>query len=202
MAELAVADVVGFTGGRLVDSGPTGETARMLTAALSVARRETQWPVSPARTETITIDGPGSRVLWLPTLKLNSLNSVSEDGTVLDVSTVAPSAGDGPDMLRRVSLRKKSKGWWSAEYGAVVIAMNHGFTEVQAADWRQAILSMVDQMSLLPVKASGMSNFGQTRKEVDDVVYGWAPYAAMAEEVIFSISSIINKYRLPDVEFM
>lgn len=203
MAELNAGDVSNFTDGRLADTGLTGETARMLMAALVVARRETYWHVSPAKTETITIDGPDSRVLWLPTMKLNTLTSVTEDGTLLDLSTIAKSAGDEPGTTRRVSLRKKSKGYWSGEYSALVIAMNHGFTEAEASDWRQGILSMVDQMSLVPVSSgTGVSGLGQTRKTVDDVTYGYQPYITMAEEVLFSVHSIIDKYRLPGIEFL
>lgn len=203
MPELAVADVVNFTGGRLPDDGPTGETQRMLDAALQVARRETMWHVSPERSDEIEMDGPNSRILWLPTLRLVELDSVIEDDVELDLSAIKVSKGDGTDMLRRVALRKTSRGWWSGEYGAIVVSMTHGFDEAAADDWRQAILSMVDQMSLIPVKAStGMSDFGQSSYRVDDVQVGYNPYATIAQEIVFSIGNIIDKYRLPHMELL
>lgn len=201
MADISTDDLVAYTGGRLADDD---ETVRMLAAALTVARNKAGWPVSPPRTETITIDGPDSRVLWLPTMKLNTLTSVEEDGTALDLSTITRSVGDGPLQRRRVALRKRSGGWWTGEYGGLEIVMTHGFTEAEAVDWRQAIMSMVDQMSLLPVSAAtGASSFGASSLRVDDVQVNYAnPYTSMAEEVAFSYDHILCTYELAPVELM
>lgn len=202
MAEIAAADVQTYTGGRL--QAADVEVIRMLAAALTVARNHVGWHVSPAKTETITVDGPGSRILFLPTMKVNTLTSVTEDGTLLAADTISASVGDGPLMRRRTALRKAGGGWWTAEYGGIVIAMNHGFAEADAGDWRQAVLSMVDQMSLLPVSAAtGGSSFGQSTLKVDDVTIGYSnPYAAMAEEVIFSVAHLLCTYELAPVELM
>lgn len=202
MTELSVADVETYTNGRL-DAGDA-EVARMLAAALQVARREAQWHVSPVRAAvSMTLDGPDSRILFLPTMKVTTLTTLVEDGVTLDVATIKVSAGDGAYMRRRTALRKPAGGWWSCEYGAIELTMSHGFTEDEAADWRQAILSMVDQMSLLPVKAStGTSAFGVKSERIDDVYMTYDTYAAMADEVLFSVAHVIDGYRLPPVEFL
>ncbi len=84
--------------------------------------------------------------------------------------------------------------------------MQTAFTRVQkqAADWRQAILSMVDNMSLIPVSAGmGASSLGLKSKEIDDVQYQWATdYTAMAQDVLFSYMHILDDFRLPAVEFL
>lgn len=200
MPELSPSDVEAYTSGRLRAVDP--EVIRMLAAALSVARREAGWHVSPMKTETMTLDGPGSRVLWLPTLKVTTKPTIVEDGVTLDVATYAASAGDGPGLPRRVALRKTSRGWWTDTYGGISVTMTHGFSETEAADWRQMILSLVDQMSLVPVSGgTGVSEFGLTGKRIDDVDYRYNAYAAMAEEVIFSVCNILDDYRLPSVEY-
>lgn len=203
MGELTAGDVQTYTSGRLTSGD--GEVQRMLNAALMVARREVGWFVSPVEEDyEVTLDGPDSRVLWLPTLKLVTLTSIVEDDVSLDMSTVRASTGDTPGRNRRVAVRKRSGNFWSDEYGSIVVTMDHGFTEAEAVDWRQAILSMVDQMSLLPVRAAtGSSDFGVASKRIDDIQLNWSsPYAAMAEEVIFSIGHIIDKYKLADLEFL
>lgn len=201
MAELTPEDVETYTNARLDKDDP--EVIRMLAAALQVARRETMWHVSPVRTAvSMTLDGPGSRVLFLPTQKVTALTSVTESGTLVDPDNVSMSVGDGTDIRRRVALRKSGGSFWSAEYGAIELVLSHGFTEDEAADWRQAILSMVDQMSLLPVKASsGTSPFGVKSERIDDVAYTYDTYAAMAEDVLFSVQHVICGYKLPSVEF-
>lgn len=203
MAELTSTDVSDFTDGRLNEDDE--EVKRMLEAALLVARRECGWHVSPViEGDVVTLDGPDSRVLWIPTMKLVTLNSVEENDTSINVADVRASTGDTPMRPARVALRKRSKSFWTDEYGWIVVDMDHGFTEDEADDWRQAILSMVDQMSLLPVQsATGSSDFGVAGKRIDDVQMTWSnPYAVMAEEVMFSASSIICRYRLPDLEFL
>ena len=178
----------------------------MLTAALVVARRYCGWHVSPVNLgQSVTLDGPGSKVLWLPTRNVVTLTSVTEDGTLLDLTTIAMSRGDGPGTDRRpVALRKKTcPKWWTCNYSGLVVVMDNGFTEAQAADWRQAVLSMVDQMSQMPVLASiGQSPIGMRTKDIDDVRYQWQPqYGVLAENVIFSVTNILDDYQLPTVEF-
>lgn len=201
MAELNADNVADFTHNR--DLGGDDEVVRMLAAALAVARQKVGWHVSPVKTETMTLDGPNSRVLFLPTMKVNTLTSVEEDGVTLDPSTISRSAGDGPYQRRRVALRKRSGGWWTGEYGGIEITMNHGFTEAEATDWRQAILSMVDQMSLLPVSAATGGGSLQSSLRVDDVQIGFVnPYTSMAEEVVFSMYHILCTYELAPMELM
>jgi hypothetical protein len=201
MAELAPADVSAYTKGRLAPDDP--ETQRMLNAALQAVRREVGWHVSPVLpNQAVTIDGPGSRVLRLPTMKITELTSVTEDGIGLDPTSVAASAGATALMPEQVRLRKRNGSYWTDQYSGIDIVMSHGFSETEAIDWRQAILSMVDQMSLIPVKAAtGMSDFGQRSWRVDDVQVAYNPYAALAEDVLFSAGNIIDKYRLPTLEF-
>jgi hypothetical protein len=205
VAEISGADLQAFTKGRLQASD--AEVLRMLAAALAVARRYAGWHVSPVRlADGITVDGPDSRVLMLPTRKIvgGQPTSITEDGTLLASGTYKASVGDGPGLSRPIAVRKTGGGYWSAEYASIVIVMDHGYTEIEAADWRQAIMGMVDQMSLVAVTAGmGVSPLGLKTKEIDDVRYQWAnSYSAMAEDVLFSFAHILDDYQLPAVEFL
>lgn len=197
MAELTGVDVEEFTSGRLQASSEQVEL--MLQAALVVCRRRTGWHVSPVISEELTLDGPESRVLWLPSQKVVSVISVAENGTPLNVSTVNWSRATN----RHAAMRKRGGGFWTGEYGGIEIEMEHGFSEFEAADWRRAVLSLVDQMSLVPVKATtGFSEAGLRSKQVDDVVYRWDSYVAMAEEVVFSVENTLANYALAWMEFV
>ena len=84
MPELTTADVEQYTGGRLDKDHP--ETISLLARGLGAARRFCGWHVTPVQTDTDRVlDGPGSRLLRLPTLRLNALTAVTEDGTELDM---------------------------------------------------------------------------------------------------------------------
>lgn len=195
--ELNTVDVQDYTAGRLQAS--SDRVDKMLKAALLVARRHSQWHVTPVREdEEITLDGPDSRVLWLPSRKIIDITSVTENGTAIDLARLTWSKGD----LRPVAMRKRSGGWWTDQYQSIDIVMTHGYAPAEAEDWRQAVLSMVDQMSLLPINStSNTSDFGLRSKQVDDVTYRWDSYVSMAEEVAFSVDSILCSYSLPVVEF-
>lgn len=196
--DITVDDVVDYTNGRLEDND---ETQRMLDAALAAARRDVGWHVSPViEGDVKTLDGPQSRVLPLPTKRLLNLISVVEDGVNLDLAGLRWTAV--PDYVARV--RKRSDAYWSCNYASEVVTMDHGYTKAEAGDWVQAILTMVDQMSLLPVGgASGRSNADLIRKQVDDVEYQWGNVImSMAEQSLFSVSHVLAQYRLPPVEYM
>lgn len=173
----------------------------MLAAALTVARRQVGWHVSPVRLgEQFIIDGPDSRQLPLPTRKVVELTSVTERGTALNVADLEWPAGGPPGILERpIVVRKRSGGFWSGAYQAIEVTMDHGYTEAEAADWRQAILTLVDQMGSL----SGRGETDLISKKVDDVTYTWGnAYTAMAQDVIYSVSSVLDNFMLPRLEFL
>lgn len=197
MTELTAADVEAFTKGRLADDDGDGEVTRLLNAALAAARRYAGWHVSPVReADEITVDGPGGTRLKLPTKRIISVDSIEEDGETLATDTYVLSA-DVPGLLVR------RRGCWTREFSGITVTLDHGYTEDEAADWRQAILTMVDQMSLIPVSGSGRSNLDLTRKRIDDVEYQWSDgkLAALADGVLFSVESLLFEYRIDPVFF-
>ena len=135
---LIPADVATFTGGRL--DAEDDRVAQLLTDAVSDARALCGWHVTPVRTATITLDGPGSPLLVLPTLRMTGLASVVEDGIELDVSTLAWSS--------RGLVRKKSGACWSGQFSSITVVFEHGIDAADAAGWRRAVLSCVDRRSL------------------------------------------------------
>ena len=134
---LTAADVVTYTGSRLDE-----EAAQVwLTRGLAVVRRWCGWPVTPAvEDDEVTLDGPGSRLLVLPTVHVTELSAVVEDGVELDVDALLWSA--------RGLVRKASGALWSADYRAIVVTMTHGYAA--APDFDAAVLSLIDRMSLAP----------------------------------------------------
>ncbi|EFG75250.1 hypothetical protein HMPREF0591_4813 [Mycobacterium parascrofulaceum ATCC BAA-614] len=119
-------------------------------AARSAARRFCGWHVTPVREDDeVTLDGPGSVLLVLPTLRLIKLTSVVENGVELDVDT---------DLFvsARGLVRKRCGAWWSRNYGSIVVTMTHGFpadvdaddNEPNAADFNAAVASIAGRSPL------------------------------------------------------
>jgi hypothetical protein len=79
--------------------------------------------------------------------------------------------------------------------------MTHGYPEAEAADWRYAVLSMVDEMA--QIQMSGASSPDIVSKKVDDVTYRWADrYSNAADASLYSFMSTFDSYRLQPLEFM
>lgn len=154
--------------------------------ARSAARRFCGWHVTPVRQDhEVTLDGPGSPLLVLPTLRLVELTSVVEDGVALNVDA------DLHVSLRGL-VRKRSGACWSRHYASIVVTMTHGFAAVAdddddddaAADFNAAVASFAER-----------SAAGRRPNVVGPVQW---PVEAMAASAAFSVveQGLLEQYRL------
>lgn len=92
--------------------------------ALSVASSEIRshcgWSISE-ETATLVLDGPGSRNLWLPTLKLTAVASVKANGDLLSLDAQYDWTGYGKLIHR---------GCWPSKPRSVEVEFTHGYAEV------------------------------------------------------------------------
>lgn len=185
MAELELNDLPNSVRDRFENDA---DAQAALDAALVAARRYCRWHVSPLlEAAEVLLDGPCGALLDLPTRKLVDLTEVTEDGTARDVTTL--------DWSENGSVRKQSGACWSCRYRSIAVTMDHGYTEAEAADWRQAILTMIDDMSSPNAENAGPL----VRKKVDDVEYQWD---AAAEQALLSVGYVLDSYRLFPVLFV
>lgn len=140
MPELTTAQVATYTGGRL--AADSLETSRLLALALEAARDYCRWHVAPVRAaDPFVLDGSGTAVLLLPTLRLQSLDSIAEDGVSLDPASLRRSAAGH-------RLQKRSGAAWTAEIGSIEGTMTHGLAAAPKFD--QAVLMLLDRLSYYP----------------------------------------------------
>lgn len=156
-------------------TAPTAPTSQDV--ARSVARRFCGWHVTPVNEDdVVTLDGPRSPLLVLPTLRLIELGGVVEDGVTLNVANLHWST--------RGLVRKKSGANWSRNYGAIVVTMTHGFEAAEALDFTAAVSSYAE------------------RSEASDKPRVVGPFQwdskAMADGSAFSVveRSLLEQYRL------
>ncbi|WP_280335476.1 hypothetical protein [Nocardia wallacei] len=100
----------------------TGLDELRLAAIVREVRDYCGWHIAPAIDETLTVDGSGGRVQHLPTLLLNSVASVTENGTEL--------AADAYEWSADGSLRRCGYWYWTRRYRGVVAVVNHGYAAV------------------------------------------------------------------------
>lgn len=188
MPELAAADLAAYTGNRLAVGD--SQTAVWLNRALLAVRRYCGWHVTPVRTDSnVVLDGPGGRVLSLPSLRVVEVTALSENGTALDVA-------DDIDVSATGLVRKVSGGSWTSRYGGITVTMQHGYDD--AADWQSAVLELADRMSQMPGTVVGNSG-PMVGKKVDDVEYRWAlTIGDPANQSLFDMinHTLVDPYRL------
>jgi hypothetical protein len=176
MSELAPADLSAYTQGRLSASDPNTQTV-LSAALAQVRHycQWNVCPVITG--DTVTLDGPGqwggytvglgalsggsyytgtgtlrrSRVggntLYLPTKRLQSISSVTEDSVALDVSTLQFS--EHGEVIKTADAGNGNGLRWSVNYRSIQVTFTHGWTEAEAADWRRIVLAVADRMSLV-----------------------------------------------------
>lgn len=160
-------------------------------AVLAAARRYCGWHVSPVKTgDVLTLDGPGSCVLDLPTRRLSAVTSVTEDGASLDVTKLNWSSTG--------VVRKRSGAAWSGWYRSIVATITHGYAEEEAADWRKAIVDMVTEISYAVSNTSGETSGPLKRKRVDDTEEEWSD---RSDEAVYLVGNVLDEYRLQTVMF-
>jgi hypothetical protein len=131
---LSVLAVEAFTQGRL--NRDDEETERQLDAALAAARIYCGWHVTPALTEqTLTLDGPGTAVLALPTLRMTAVTEVTEEGVELEDSRI--------EWSSRGLIAKASGLPWTSKMGAITVTIDHGYDT--APDFDSVVLSAIDR---------------------------------------------------------
>ncbi len=178
--EPSVDDVIIYTGGRLEDDDAT---ARLLAAALSQVRSYCCWHVTPVKVDhEVTLDGPGTRVLELPTGLLLELSELTEDTRALDVDTLLDWSADG-------LVRKKSGAFWSRRYRGITATMTHGY-DTPPPDWVEVVLTMVDRLSM---------NVGQTQSTMNAGPYSVGFFPTPGKALDDTMRQMLEPYRLHSV---
>jgi hypothetical protein len=101
-----------------------------LIEATEIIRRYCGWHIAPAITETRVIDGPGTSLLMLPTLRLTAVTALTEQqrGRGAAVRTLVPA--DDLEWSEAGIVRKHGGGYWTARMRGISITYTHGYAEV------------------------------------------------------------------------
>jgi hypothetical protein len=148
-----------WTGGKVQAADP--RVGPLLAGASAGIRRWCGWHIAPVLEETLTGDGPGGRLVLLPTGRLLSVLSATNAGADVDV--------DGLDFSRHGMIELHEGGAWSSRFGTVSVRVRHGWDLVDVPDVAQIIKQ---------VTANALSSpMGATREQAGTVSVAWATTA-------------------------
>lgn len=116
-----------------------GDPALLLAAAEAAVRAYCGWHIAPVRTEDVVVNGSGGQVLGLPTMLLETVNTITEDGATVAVSDVSWS---------RVGYLHRTQPWTSSLRG-VTANITHGYDDVPA-EVRAVVLSVAARAVVSP----------------------------------------------------
>jgi hypothetical protein len=109
-----------------------GEETAALLAASAVIRGYCRWHIWPQLSETFVIDGPGTRLLRLPTREVSAVASIVEtqrgSGQVPITLTVATDV----DWSRNGTVERVDGHCWTRKMRGVTVTATHGFLELPA----------------------------------------------------------------------
>lgn len=180
MTSPVVPPLLDLTAFNLLVAGTGLEQAR-LSGIVREIRDYCGWHIAPAIDETITVDGSGGTVQQLPTLRLNSVTSVTENGTELG-ATVYEWSYDG--SLRRC-------GYWTTRYRGVVAEVNHGY-ETVPENLVSVILDAASSAIATPVGDNVSENEPETMGP-----FSWGGKDSRGVEFTDAQRRILDRYRIP-----
>ncbi|QOP66600.1 head-to-tail adaptor [Microbacterium phage Lahqtemish] len=175
------AELSAYTKGAISPSD--GRSQLILDGATEAIQRYAGWNIAPPEDVTVTLDGGGS-VLYLPSLKVNSIASITADGTLLNLADYEWSRRTG-------NVRRKDHCRFPDVWGGVVVVFNSGYTDVPK-DLKNVVLQVASIALSSPT--------GATREQAGQVAMSWAvtaPGVSGGLSLLDRDLATVNLYRLP-----
>lgn len=162
---------------------PTDERSQLLLdGATQAIQRLAGWNIAPPEDVTVTLDGGGT--LYLPSLKVNAITSLTVRGKTVPVTDL--------EWSRRTGNVRFIGGYGFPEvWGGIVITFNSGYAEVPAD-----LKNIVMQVSSVALS----SPTGATREQAGQVSVAWAttaPGVSGGLSLLARDLAIVNSYRIP-----
>lgn len=148
------AQLEAFTKGKIKANDSRVQVA--LAAVSADIRREAGWHIFPRVTDhALVLDGPGGRILSVPSMKIHAVHSIVQEGEPLDLAQV--------DVSRDTGLMERRDGTWTRRYGQLVVTLDHGF------DKADELVQMT-----LNITARGLASpMGATREQAGALSVNW-----------------------------
>jgi len=175
-------DLAAYSNGAVSAADPRAENS--LAGVSAAIRNYCGWHVTPSLSELLTLDGPGGRLLSLPTKYLTAVSSIVEDETVLADKSDFRWSADG-SVKRLAAL-------WSDDFRIIDATITHGYPTARA----------VKAVALAVVTRELSSPTGATREQAGAVSVSWAlsaPGVSGGIALLAHEREILDFYRIESV---
>lgn len=136
------------------------------------------WRIAPQETVALTLDGPGTRVLLLPSLHVTDVVSVTEDSTTLTPDTDYTWSESG--ALRRSSC-------WPDQYRVITVEFTHGYET-----WPLDVQAVIDRLAARSLEGASIYT------QVGQVSYATGSDGLPAVGAPTPVDlAVLNRYKLP-----
>lgn len=173
----------------LPDLATTGDLTKLMSGDAAASVRQAQravrnycgWHIAPVVTETLKLDGDGSRVLFLPSLKVVDIIAITTAGVpVLPADVDDSEAG----YLELVS------GCWSPRAGKTLVTLEHGYESAP-----EDVVAVIVSVAARAIDSPS----GRIREHAGEVDIGFALVGngvAGGIALLEHEKAILNKYRV------
>jgi hypothetical protein len=160
----------------------SGDPAAIVAQVQQSIRDYCGWHVAGSFEETLTLDGPSSRRLWLPSLYVTEVTLVTNEGVELDPSEYDWSAGGWIEL--------RSYGWWTDRPRQIEVTLTHGYTTAPA--------TLAGVAASVAARAIA-SPSGATREQVGSVALGYGTFNGVSGGIALleHEKEQLDQYRLP-----
>lgn len=152
---------------------PEGVDADAWNAALTAVRSYCGWHIAPSITSTVTLDGNGADTLMLPSLYVQEVSSVEDDGRPVEFR-----------FSRHGMVRKRHGGRFTSHFGGVKVSYLHGYD------------SLPDDVAAVVLEAATRGVAGSLVAQVGQVRYGGTGQISGAAGFVADRASVLDRYRL------
>lgn len=156
----------------------------VLNGISTAIRRYAGWHIAPVLAMDLVLDGSGGLDQPLPSLHVESVDSIAENGVVGDTANL--------EWSESGILRKVSRSPWTKRFRGIALTISHGFDMAEVAD-----------LTLLTLTLSGRflaSPSGETAANVGavSITYGGLSSAGGGSLGVTPIQrSVLDSYLLP-----
>jgi len=137
----------------LIGALPSGvDVDQLCVAASARVRAYCGWRIAPSTAEVFTVNGSGTYRQLLPTMFLTAVSSVTDSGTVLDLTVIDWSTEGWLEWGQYTAAYQRPygyPGYFSRRPRGVVASVTHGYTETPD-DVKMLVCTMVARQAASP----------------------------------------------------